>query len=345
MKCGQLLFLVVLLSSINCVGQELDDQKLSEAIDQLILAEKKLDFKGSILVEKDDRIIYHKNYGLDQRQNYSFWIGSLSKQFCAAAILMLQDDGLLSVNDPLSKFIKIPVQMESITLHQLLTHTSGLPDNYAADDISDQKEALNAILANKIETDKSYSYSNDGYQLLAILVEVISGKSYEEYLSETFFQPLGMTNTGNSGDSKEWMALNIPSSRKLKNGNPQDWPVNYGYKGSTGILTSTGDLMKWKTALFNNQVLSKESTQLLLERHVQKTEEIFYGYGWNVFDTSDGEVIVHSGADDFIAHNSTFRHYKDKNVTIFVLSNDGNYKGTEKARAVASRIIPILFAN
>ncbi len=324
---------------------EINYPDISEVIDDLVVSDKKLDFKGSVLIAKGDQIMHHKNYGLDRSRDYSFWIGSLSKQFCAAAILRLQDEGLLSVSDPISKFIEVPEPWQSITLHQLLTHTSGLPDNYAADGISNQKEALNALLANKVDPSKKYSYSNDGYQLLAILIEMISGKTYDEFLQEVFFQPLEMTATGISGDGKKWGLLNIPSSRKSKDSSPQDWSSNYGYKGSTGILSSTGDLMKWKKALFSNQVLSDKATSLLFTKHVQKTEEVFYGYGWNVFDTSNGEIIVHSGADDFIDHNSTFRHYKDKDVTIIVLSNDGIHKGTEKSRVIASKLIPILFSR
>ncbi len=152
-----------------------------------------------------------------------------------------------------------------------------------------------------------------------------------------------MISSGNVGDGKRRNSLNIPNSRKNKKGNPQDWPSNYGYKGSTGVLTSTNDLLKWKVALLGNTALSEKSTSLLFRRHVEKTKEIYYGYGWNVFDSSNGEVIVHSGSDDFIDHNSTFRYYMDRDIIIIVLSHDGIHKGTEKSRALASKIISLIF--
>lgn len=314
-------------------------------IDSLVKAEKRLDFKGSVLVAKGGTVLHERNYGLDSAQEYSYWIASLSKQFCAAAILRLQDKGLLSIDDTISKHIQdVPDSKRDITFHQLLTHTSGLGDNYSADGLTSRNEAIKEILSKDSESSGTYNYSSDGYQLLATLVEIVSGKSFEEFLQFEFFEPLKMLHTGFSGDMQQWNSLNIPSSKR-KTDNPQIWPSNYGYKGATGIITSVQDLMKWQLALFNSKVLSESSTDLLLTRHVEKQDELFYAYGWNLFDSSRGEVIVHSGSDDFIGHNSTLRHFTDSKITIIVLDFNGNFKGTSKSRILAGKLISIVHAT
>ncbi len=146
--------LFVLLWSVTLSGvsaqKKIDLDDISKKVDELVLQEKKLAFKGSVLIALGNQTVHEKNYGLDQSLSFSFWIGSLSKQFCAAAILKLQDDGKLSVSDPVSKFIEVPERMNAITIHQLLTHTSGLPDQYAADGITSQKDALEALLSNEV---------------------------------------------------------------------------------------------------------------------------------------------------------------------------------------------------
>ncbi|MEP1095102.1 MAG: serine hydrolase domain-containing protein [Cyclobacteriaceae bacterium] len=337
--------LVIFLFSLPALTTNSTAQpKLSvtSQIDSLIQAEKRLDFTGSVLVAKGSTVLHKRNYGLDLDQEYSYWIASLSKQFCAASILRLRDNGLLSTDDTISKYLQdVPQSKKSITFHQLLTHTSGLGDHYSADGITGRNEAINEILSKDSQPTETYRYSSDGYQLLAALVEIISGKSYEEFLQSEFFEPLKMSHTGFSGDLKKWNSLAIPPWSKRKTDNLQTWPTNYGYKGATGIITSVQDLMQWQLALFDRKVLSESSTDLLFTRHVEKQGELFYGYGWNLFDSSRGEVIVHSGSDDFVRHNSTLRHFKDSKITIIVLDFNGSFKGTSKARILAGKLISI----
>ncbi len=342
MKC--VIFFFSSLLAVTCLSQIIHTE-LSNPIDSLIENEKKLDFCGSVLVAKGDRIIHQKDYGLEPGNSYSYWIGSLSKQFCATAILRLQEMNLLSVSEPVSNYIEeIPLAKTDITFHQLLTHTSGLGDNYSADGITNRNEAIKKILSMEREYPGEYSYSSDGYQLLALLVEIISGKSYEEFLQSEFFEPLAMTQTGFSGDQKRWNALTTPWTKKRKK-SPQEWSLNYGYKGATGVITSTVDLMKWKSALFQGQVLNKETMALLFKSHVQKSGDLYYGYGWNIINTKRGKEILHSGSDDFIHHNSSMRIFEEANITIIVLDNQGQFKNSTKSRILVSKLIPIVFED
>lgn len=328
-------------------------------VDKMILVEKTIPFSGSILIEESNQVVLNKSYNFQNAREackinpeLSYWIASLSKQFCAAAILLLQEKNLLLVNEPISKYLKsVPEDKKDITLHQLLTHTSGLPNLYAAEGFSDRRQAAAAILKNSLihPIGTKYAYSNDGYQLLAIIVEEVSGELYEAFLNKHFFTPLSMKHTGCAGDQQKWNALNVaekgPKASKKLSDNPQNWTENYGYKGATGILSATEDLLKWHHAIKENSVLSKASTDLLFENHALKDaeSEIYYGYGWNLFNTKNGQVIVHSGDDDFIGHNSTFRYYPEKKKLIIVLSNAGYFKNNSIAQEMSSKIINLVF--
>lgn len=360
-------FLFMFIISTSCAQQvcSTDDKNfvingsIGTSINNFVLNQTDAKFSGSILVIDSGTEILGKTYKYLKRNKpcdvvagESFWISSVSKQFCAAAILLLKDMGKLNLHDPISNiFSDIPDDKKDITIHQLLTHTSGMSALYKADGISDRDLALFSLLKEDLVhlPGTQYSYSGQGYNLLAIIVEYISGKSYEQFLQEKFFIPLKLTNTGMSGDQGAWNILSIAkkgkgAKRKLKD-NPQFWDINYGYKGATGILTNPRDLYKWHLSLKNNTVLSENSTNLMFTPHVLKRGKIYYGYGWNIFEESkNGNVIVHSGDDDFIGHSATIRYYSDKNRLIIVLSNAGYDKdGAPAARTIASSIIDLIF--
>ncbi|WP_422105458.1 serine hydrolase domain-containing protein [Winogradskyella sp.] len=320
-----------------------------EAFENTIMDARKMKFAGSVLISDENGIVLSKSYQFKKSlkdcnisPNESYWIASLSKHFCAVAILKLAEEGLLSLNDPISNFLDhVPSDKSDITLHQLLTHTSGMADNYVADGISDRDKAIQKILSDDLvqKPGATYAYSNQAYNLLAIIVELTSKTSYEAYLHNTFFKTLNLTYTGHAGDQSQWNKLKMAkkgkgASRRIKE-NPQLWETNYGYKGSTGILTNPTDLFIWFNALYNGKLLSKDSTTLLFTEHVKKSDKIFYGYGWNFFEDSIGKVIVHSGDDDFIGHSATLRFYPDVKRLYIVTSNTG---GTYKKRPIAQTL-------
>lgn len=326
-------------------------------LDELVLNEEDVKFSGAVLVAEGTSTFLNKSYGYSRPSNdcevrpeESYWIASVSKSFCAVAVLLLYEQGRLDLQAPISTYITgVPSDKDKITVHQLLSHSSGIGDSYAAEGIANQKDALKALLDTDMigSPGEGYSYSNVGYQLLAILVEVIGGGSYEQFVTEQIIRPLGLSNTGLAGDQQYLNVLNVAArgrgSRRSASGNPQLWEINYGYKGSTGILSNTDDLLAWNRALHENELLQPTSTQLLFEPHSSKGDDIFYGYGWNVFDSEQGEVIVHSGDDDFIGHNATLRYYPESNKLIVVLSDAGYYKGDPAARVIAKKLIPELF--
>lgn len=331
--------------------------ELGSSLDETVLQEPDIPFSGDISVSTADGTQLYKSYGYERKKadcetgiGNSYWIASLSKQFCASAILLLQEQGHLQVDGKLSDYLPgIAPDKADITLHQLLTHTSGLEDAELLDGIASRKDAIDALNESSVSAElvNSYKYSNLGYQILAIVVEVLSGDEYHSFLHKNFFDKLGMRESGSSGDQQSHYNLNVAErgrrSKRKANGNPQNWTKNYAYQGSTGVLTSTRDLHTWFNALRDGHVLSAGSIELLFSKAVVKDDDIHYGYGWNIISKEDGEIWVHSGDDDFIAHSSTLRYYPKEDALIIVLSNAGYHDDTPVARAMAVKLVEALF--
>ena len=160
-------------------------------------------FRGAVLVSRNGKVLLRKGYGMADRENGTAWapdavfsVGSITKQFTAAAILKLEAQGKLRVEDPIPRFLdEVPADKRAITIHHLLTHTSGLESDFAGDYESVGRDEYAArALASKLRTapGSQFFYSNAGYSLLGAIVEIASGKPYETYLAENLFLPAGM---------------------------------------------------------------------------------------------------------------------------------------------------------
>jgi CubicO group peptidase (beta-lactamase class C family) len=279
-----------------------------------------------------------KTYGNASKleQAPAFWIASNSKSFVAAAILKLQEQGKLSVNDPLTKFFKdVPSEKRSITVHHLLTHTSGLPHRYASDSIEEREKAVLSILTLPLrwKVGESYHYSNDGYSLLAAIVEIASKRTFEHYLRAEIFKPAKLKSTGLWGYENE---ITIAPAANLKNTEtirPTIYKAgksvaNWGYRGATGVHSTAPDIYRWMLALKKNQILNQGSREQLWGKQVlmdkiSPIEEQFYGYGWSVI-YKDGKrfYVRHTGNEDWLGHNSFMCLFENGDAYV-VLSNAG----------------------
>ncbi len=165
---------------------------LSINVDKYLISLTEAGFSGTVLIAKGDQIILHRGYGWTDKQravpvsiDSEFWVASISKQFAAAAILKLQEKGKISLTDLITKYFKsVPKDKAAITVHQLLSHTSGIGQNYAADGIINRDDAVWSILQEPLKSvpGEKFNYSNDNYTLLAAIIEVASGQSYESFL-------------------------------------------------------------------------------------------------------------------------------------------------------------------
>lgn len=279
-------------------------------------------FSGVVLVQQQDQTLLHKSYAPPHSpltRDSRFWLSSVSKMFAAASMVKLALRGEVDLHAPIQTYFpNVPADKQQITLHHLLTHTSGLGDTYAAEGITDPLEAAQAVLATPLQhvTGSRYLYSNGGYQLVGVLLEVVSGRAYETVLQEEILFPAGMTHTSFWGESSENLA---PSSNTFPE--PLQQP-NYGFRGSTGLCSTADDLLKWHHVMLGDSVLSKPARQLIFTPHIYRTPRLAYGYGWQIVETSrQTRLLAHGGADDGLGHFTYFYRFMDEGVVVILLSN------------------------
>ncbi len=306
------------------------------SIDMFFKKAEANNFSGNVLVAQNGKIILKKGYGLRDREVNSkengesvFDIGSITKQFTGAGILKLEMEGKLNVQDALKKYFpNVPEDKKNITLHQLLTHSAGFPgalgddfNNISTDDFITL--AFNEQLLFK--PGSQYEYSNVGFSILAIIIEKVSGKSYEAYLHDAIFVPAGMLHTG----------YIIPQYRddELSVGYREDgsrWgtmPERYNavspgwnLKGNGGILTTLDDMYNWYLALQGNTILNADAKEKYFEPHIKEYENgnTYYGYGWVIEQRLEGKFIWHNGGNGVSL--STFMGFNQQTQTCIIVN-------------------------
>ncbi len=303
-------------------------------------------FNGSVLVKRDDQVLLDKGYGLRDREqdlpnepSTVHAIGSITKQFTAACILKLQEQSKLKVTDPMSAyFADVPADKAGITLHQLLTHSAGFPgaigdDNTAIDGGDFTRLAMATPL--EFEPGTGYAYSNVGYSLLGIIVEHVSGLSYERFLHDELLAPAGLLRTGYRIPdwSKEQLAIGYRKDGS-RWGTMLDHPTVNGGPGwhlraNGGLLSTTHDMANWVESLSTNKVLGKSSTDAMFAPHVLEGEgaNSHYGYGWAIFGTPrNTRLITHNGGNG--VQFADVLWYADEGVTVVLMSN-ANQRGMQ----------------
>src|SRR5262245_9750264 len=305
-------------------------------------------FSGSVLVEKDGETVLSKGYGLADRRTGKanepdtiHDIGSLTKQFTATAILRLEQDKKLSVTDPISKYFKgTPADKRKIQLHHLLSHTSGLPraNEKIGSVLQDRDELVKLVLDLPLEFDPGarHSYSNIGYDLLAVVVEQVSGQPFETYLAEHLFRPAGLESTGFRGQkeldaSRAARGAEDPPEADLAGSSMQgeqetSWNptlategwYSWGLRGAGGVLTTTLDLQRWHRVLVSDAVLSAEERAKLF-----KPVASDYAYGWYVTKTKHGTKWIEHGGTTSNGFDCKMTMFPDAGVTMVVLGNVG----------------------
>lgn len=271
--------------------------------------------QGSVLLAKNGKVILAKGYGLANMElgvantpATKFRLGSITKQFTAAAILLLQEKGKLSVADPISKFIPdSPAAWNDITIHHLLTHTSGIPSytdqaGYQAHMREPSGEPLDFFkrfrdFPLEFKPGEKFHYDNSGYFLLGVIIERVSGMKYEEYLQKNIFQPLGMDDTG-----YDWPSTILKNRASGYSKGPDGRQINaefldMGQPYAAGSLySSVLDLYTWDRALYTTKVLSAQSlAAAFTPGKFDWGEGIRYGYGWGIAQVHGHKTVGHGG--------------------------------------------------
>jgi CubicO group peptidase (beta-lactamase class C family) len=310
----------------------------AQAIDAYMNRTVPFGFSGSLLVARHGNVLLARGYGLADRDRgirYSratvFPIGSLTKQFTAAAILKLETRGLLKATDPITKYLPgVPADKAAITIHELLTHTSGLESDAGQDyDTVTRDQFLGEALSQPLRSGpgRNFSYSNAGYGLLAAIVEIIAGQPYQRYLSDSLFSPAGMTSTGDADGHWNTALLAHGYEDRRDVGNAVDLAhaqpgPHWNLLGSGGILSTLDDLYRWDRALSDARVLSKNAEREMFSPYVVETpgRDVHYAYGWYVSTTPwRTRLIAHTGGDGVFF--AGIRRYVDDDVTIIHSSN------------------------
>lgn len=318
------------------------DQSLNLKLENYLTEMEKSGLTGSILIELPDGSIISRGCGFRNLESNEpndaatvFDIGSLTKQFTAAAIIKLEMAGKLSVNDPVTKYFDmVPEDKKYITVHDLLRHQSGLISNIGKDYEKIQKtEFLSKLFSTKLKfkPGDNFSYSNVGYTLLSLIVEKVSGQTYESFLYENLWQPVMMEHTGYSRPAfdADRIAIGYDQMNSVW-GRPteKEWDGSAPYLhlfGNGGILSTTEDMLKWSRALQTNLIFNEDATKRLFSPNLraEETEESYYAYGWDVAKTSRNTTRIWHNGSNRIFYADVMIFPQDKVVLIW-LSNKTN---------------------
>ncbi len=327
------------------------DETTSNKLDTYMkVLEKNKDFQGSILVAKEGNILLNQGYGFsDIEQNTmnksqtKFAIGSVTKQFTAMAIMQLSEKGLINVEDKLSKYLPDFPNGDLITIHNLLTHSSGivnftdLPEFYTlSPDSRGPMNILNLVKDQPLmfNPGESFSYNNTNYLILGILVDKLSEMSYEDYLQRNIFEPINMDNTGICyGENNELHDASAYS------GHLEVFPIDdevllRGAHGAGSMYSTVEDLYRWDQALKTEKLVKKETMDQIFTEHIAMPGAGSYGYGWMISDSGIGKTIFHGG--NTLGFTSNLVRFTDIDLTIIILSNKGYYDTTKLTNILTS---------
>ena len=307
-------------------------------------------YSGSILIAQKGKVVFRKSYGMANYEldvpntpQTKFHIASVSKPCTAAAILLLEERGQLSVKDPLSKYIPDYPSGDKITVHHLLTHTSGIPNVNNFPQYNNWSRFPQTPASNiekfkdkplLFQPGERYDYSNSNYNLLAFIIEKVAGKSYGAFLQETIFAPLGMTDTAHDG-APQAIVKNMATGyvpvgfRDLEEAPYLDWTIK---TGNGSLYSTVDDLYKWDRALYTEKLLKRATLARMFTPHTPNV-----GYGWFISKRLNRDCYRINGRSP-VFQGELQRYVKD-DVCVLVLGN--NYSGA--ASFMIDNIAAIVF--
>ena len=317
-------------------------------------------FMGAVLVARGDNVLFRQTYGpanVEKRQPSTietrYRLASISKQFTAAAILKLQDDGKLTIGDPVCKWIQpCPAAWAPLRIHHLLSHTSGIPDLMArpfwgmrrvAPATLAELTADSARFPLRFQPGSKVQYDNAGFNLAAAIVEKASGMPFETYMQTAIFKPLGLDRTGlGDADDVAMGYANYPSGLAA-----QDIPNVSIVEGAGAVYSTLDDLLAWERALHRGHVLSAFSYGQMVADHAPANTPKERGrdrrtWGYGLFTKRLGEQVVPAFEDMQVYHTGSWSGFRnlityqpDADITVIVLSN--NYHQRDQVFLIAQQ--------
>ena len=304
-------------------------------------------FDCSVLVAKNNQVILSKGYGFADREKKipntdqtKFRLASLSKQFAAVAILLLQEQGKLNVQDKLCDYItNCPEDFKPITLHHMLTHSAGLPAKTRWDQPGDQMLPKGASLY--FTPGEKWWYTDVGYYLAGRVVETVSGQSYEAFLQQNIFKPLQMLNTGYDHQQSD-LAKGYSTGQGLT---ALASPGDYYAAGS--IYSTVEDLYRYDQALFSRKLLPQPALSAMFSTQIPILDELplphpkgwGYGYGWFIGPEKPHLLYFHGG--QYSGYRTAFWRYPEEKITIIQLCNQEKVMLVPTEEAIADKLLGI----
>ena len=346
------LFWIVCFNSQNIVSAQTFETK----IDSLIQTE----FKdkngpgGVFMLAKNGKAIYQKAFGkanveldVNLTPESIFQIGSMTKQFTAISILMLEEQGKLNVKDSISKYIPDYPNGNKITIHHLLTHTSGIKDFTKMKSL---REISNKEMSPKMIVDffknepvdfapgERFEYNNSGYVVLGYLIELVSGGTYEDFIKENIFKKVGM-NQSNYATDRQIINKRAYGYHKKEYGYVNKTVINFGVPFSSGsLMSSANDMLKWQNALNQNLLLKPENTQKAFSKYKLNNGETFtYGYGWHIKELNGTPIREHGGS--IFGFKSMGVYIPSEDIYVLGLSNCDCNSPTQITRDIAAFVL------
>src|SRR6478609_222929 len=332
------IFTALLIISFRLHAQPAtDSENIADKLNEyLVSAATAYKFNGVALVARKGEVLLHKAYGWKNIVNNTyndtasiFPILSITKSFTAMVILKLQEENKLSVKDKVNKYLPDFPNGDKISIENLITHTSGLY-NYT-DDIGEEDSAIvnHPVTRKRVldifhdkplsyEPGHGFDYNNSGYYLAGMIIEKVSGKTWEQNIRELIFDPLKMNSSGfdfnGLPETEKVTGYQFLDARKEKPYNFLDSTVSYS---AGSIYSTTSDMYKWTQAIASRQLLSKKSWEYAFKPHASD-----YGFGFRINNFFKKRYIKHSGG--YPGFVSEFIYYPKDDVTIILLKNSGN---------------------
>ena len=352
MRRTLLLITIGLLLCNVTFGQSSKNKQLDSLFNGLF---KQKMFNGNVLIADKGKIIFEKSYGLanektGQKINKQtiFELASVSKQFTAMGIVLLEKQGKLNYDDKISKYIPELGFYGNISIRNLLNHTGGLPDyidffekKWDKTKIATNQDIVNVFAKYRPEVifqpGEKYEYSDTGYTLLAFIIEKVSDKTFGQFLSENIFQPLKMNNTfiyrSRFAPKKiENYALGYVTDSLGHKVLPDSFGKEFysyyldGIVGDGTVNSTTADLLKWDRGLYTNKLIDSKDKELLFNSvKTNDGKETNYGFGWFLGNSKKyGKIVYHTGG--WPGYSTYIERHLDNDKTIIILQNHSEAK-------------------
>jgi CubicO group peptidase (beta-lactamase class C family) len=346
---------ILAVSAVGAAKAQGGQDKMAAAVDEIFADLAKPGSPGCALgVYRDGKIIYAKGYGLANleegipiKPSSVFDIGSTSKQFTAASILLLEEQGKLSVNDDVRKYVpELPDYGKKITILQLLNHTSGLRDYLTlmelaginTDSVTTDEDALALVFRQKalnFEPGSEWLYSNTGFFLLSVIVKRVSGKTLREFASENIFAPLAMIHTQYRNDHTSLIPDRAMAYNHKEKGVGYALDVSYFEQtGDGAVHTSIEDLQKWDENFYSAKIGGRDFLAEIQERGKLNNGKVLdYAKGLTIGDYRGLPTVSHGGA--WGGYRAELLRFPGQHFSVACLCNLGSENPTKRARAVA----------